>query len=399
MRKYGIAILFILVVGVIAAIYQIHRPLPALRQTSLAPAAYRVPGNLNITWPAQGSAAVAVAGIGVMGSSNADQVAPLASVAKLMTAYLTLQKHPLGPYSSGPKVTVTAADVATYRENVAAHNSVAPVAEGEVITERQLLEALLLPSGDNIATLLARWDAGSVSAFVQEMNETARKLGMTHTHYADPAGVDPGTAGSALDQVKIAEADMAIPAFKGIVAQPQATLPVGGVVYNTDYILGHDGIIGIKTGSMSQVGANFVFATEPKVNGKKVLLIGCIMAQHGQQPLMTALHGGAALAAQAAGNLQQMILVKEGAQVGALSSAWGQTAAIAATKGVTAIVWPGLTVAETLETKPLGDSVTANTETGQLVVKAGGQTATVPVRSVGGITRPTAVWKLERGIL
>ncbi len=394
MRKSVIATLTI---AVLVLIVQILRPLPALQVKSVVRTDYRVPGSLNIKWPTQGSAAIEVDGVGLMGSSNANQVLPMASVAKLMTAYLTLQKHPLGIGATGPALTVTAADLATYRADSAQQNSVARVALGERLTERQLLEALLIPSGNNIATLLAQWDAGSVSQFVQEMNQTAKKLGMIHTHYADPAGVNPATVSSALDQLKIAQADMAIPAFRHIVRMRQATLPVGPVVYNTDYVLGQNGIIGVKTGSMPEAGGNFVFATEPRVNGKKILLLGCVMAQQGLEPLMDALHEGASLALQASRNLEKVTLVKSGSRAAVVSSAWGQSDTVDTSKSMSVIAWPGLSVKELLDTKPLR-TVNSNAVVGRLTVSAGSQTSHIPLQAAGSIMAPTLVWKLKRGI-
>ena len=61
------------------------------------------------------------------------------------------------------------------------------IAAGEQLTERQALQALLLPSANNIAAVLARWAAGSADRFVARMNATARSLGMTHTRYTDRA--------------------------------------------------------------------------------------------------------------------------------------------------------------------------------------------------------------------
>ena len=107
---------------------------------------------------------------------------------------------------------------------------------GEKLTERQMLEALLLPSANNIATVLAKWDSGSVTAFVDKMNKTAQELGMKNTHYEDPAGINLSTQSTALDQLLIAEQAMKIDTFKDIVRMNQATLPVAGTVYNVNYV-------------------------------------------------------------------------------------------------------------------------------------------------------------------
>jgi len=70
----------------------------------------------------------------------------------------------------------------------------------EQLTELQALQALLLPSANNIAAVLARWDGGSAGRFVARMNATARSLGMTHTRYTDPSGYDDATVSTAADQ-------------------------------------------------------------------------------------------------------------------------------------------------------------------------------------------------------
>ena len=151
-----------------------------------------------------------------------------------MTAYLVLRDHPLRLGEDGPTITLTTGDVDDTERRRGQDESIVPVAAGEVLTERQALQALLLPSANNIAAVLARWDAGSEGRFVARMNATARSLGMTHTRYTDPSGYDDGTVSTATDQVRIVDQAMRVPVFASIVATPSATLPVAGTVYNTD---------------------------------------------------------------------------------------------------------------------------------------------------------------------
>ena len=116
-----------------------------------------------------------------------------------------------------------------------------PIAAGEQLTELQALQALLLPSANNIAAVLARWDAGSADRFVARMNATARSLGMTHTRYTDPSGYDAATVSTAADQVRVVDRAMRLPVFASIVATPSATLPVAGTVHNTNTCSGTTG--------------------------------------------------------------------------------------------------------------------------------------------------------------
>ncbi len=122
---------------------------------------------------------------------------PIASVAKVMTAYLTLREHPLAAGEEGFVMTITRKDVEEEEQRVALDESTLSVKAGERISERQALEALLLPSANNIAALLAVHDAGGLGAFVARMNSTARKLGMASTTYTDPSGFNAKTVSTA----------------------------------------------------------------------------------------------------------------------------------------------------------------------------------------------------------
>src|SRR5579875_4109264 len=107
-------------------------------------------GGAEVSWPRQGDAAL-VLGDGPATASPHQQTAPMASLAKVMTAYLTLERYPLSGTHTGFTVTVTAAEAQTERHDVSQGQSGVAVQAGERLTERQLLEALLVPSGNNIA--------------------------------------------------------------------------------------------------------------------------------------------------------------------------------------------------------------------------------------------------------
>ena len=226
-----------------------------------------------------GRAAVAVDGIGELVDVGGDQVAPIGSVAKVMTAYLVLRDHPLADGDDGPVLVVTAADEADYRSRIASGQSLLEVRTGDRLTERQAVEALLVPSANNIADLLARWDSGSVDAFVARMNATAADLSMARTHYADPSGFDPATVSSPRDQVALAQEAMQIPALAQIAAMRSVQLPRVGAVANYNRMLGVDGVVGLKTGSTDQAGGNLLFAAWVPVDGRDRLMVGAVFGQ------------------------------------------------------------------------------------------------------------------------
>jgi D-alanyl-D-alanine carboxypeptidase (penicillin-binding protein 5/6) len=234
-------------------------------------------------------------------ASPNQHAAPIASVAKVMTAYLVLRDHPLRPGEDGPTMTLTAADVDDTDRRRDQDESVVPVAAGEVLTERQALQALLLPSANNIAAVLARWDAGSESRFVGRMNATARSLGMIHTRYTDPSGYDEGTVSTAADQMLVVNRAMAVAMFAQIVATPSASLPVAGTVYNTDRLLGHNGFVGIKTGSDTAAGGCFAFRAIRWMNGHQTTITGVVLGQPGDNEVAAGLEAADAMVDRIAG--------------------------------------------------------------------------------------------------
>jgi D-alanyl-D-alanine carboxypeptidase (penicillin-binding protein 5/6) len=231
-------------------------------------------------WPAHGQAAIRI-GQSRFHASPDQQAAPIASVAKVMTAYLVLRDHPLELGQDGPTITLTDADVADTDRRREQGESIVSIAAGQQLTERQALEALLLPSANNIAAVLARWDAGSVGGFVERMNATARSLGMTQTRYTDPSGYDEATVSTAADQMHIVDRAMRLPVFASIVATPSATLPVAGTVENTNTLLGHHGFVGVKTGSTPAAGGCFAFRAIRSIEGERTTITGVVLGQPG----------------------------------------------------------------------------------------------------------------------
>jgi D-alanyl-D-alanine carboxypeptidase (penicillin-binding protein 5/6) len=224
-----------------------------------------------------------------------------------MTAYLVLRDHPLRPGQDGPTITLTDADVADTDRRRRRQESVVSIAAGEQLTERQALQALLLPSANNIAAVLARWDAGSADRFVARMNATARSLGTTHTRYTDPSGYDDATVSTAADQVRIVDRAMRLPVFASIVATPSATLPVAGTVHNTNRLLGHNGFVGVKTGSTAVAGGCFAFRAIRWIDGKRTTITGVVLGQPGHDKIAAGLAAADAMVDLIAGHSRRHV--------------------------------------------------------------------------------------------
>lgn len=360
---------------------------PRLSVKAVLPATVRVAGpSPTVAWPKQGTAAVEVEGIGDLGSSGGTTPQPIASLAKIMTAYLILRAYPMSTTSSGFTTTITSNDFATYNSDYQQGESVVTVRVGERLTERQALEALLIPSGNNIATLLANYAAGSEAAFVTRMNTMAHKLGMDHTTYADASGFSPSTVSTASDQLELATAAMKLPSFAQIVAMPSAVLPVEGKVVNYNTLAGQDGFLGIKTGSDSHAGGCFVFAKRATARGKTVTVVGAVLGQDkgaSIYPMIdAALQAAQALANSAVAAVHDETILPKGTVVAAVTNADGKHVTAVTSQPITGLGWGGLQARVSVSLARMGTTLAR-----------GRQVATVTVAhaATGDLDRGSAV--------
>ncbi|GAA5190147.1 hypothetical protein GCM10023322_44610 [Rugosimonospora acidiphila] len=369
-------------------------PMPAPRIVQAVPQMYVIPGTPPVLpWPGAGQAVLQVEGLGALGSSGGTKPVPIASVTKVMTAYLVLKDHPLRTNEDGPKLTVSADEAAAYPDQLAKGMSLVQVNAGEMLTERQALTALLLPSANNMAYILARWDAGDQATFVAKMNQTAKQLRMDHTHYTDPSGFLDSTVSTAADQVALARAAMALPALAQIVAMPQATVPVAGLVKNVNTLLGQDGIVGVKTGNTDQAGGCLVFAADTVVDGHRLRVYGAVLGSGPQ--LDDAFAASSRLLQVGLGVLKQYRAVRAGQLVATVQGPLGSSTTLVAAKDLDVIGWPGLSYR--LDTKAtVPDRIAAAVGVGKLRLTTSDTAVTTDVQTTGALIPPTWWQRMTR---
>jgi len=395
------AVLVIVLAAVVVRVITLKPPNLELRVAF--PTTVRLAGSAPTpAWPAAGQAALLVPGIGSLGSAGGQQPRPTASLAKVMTAYLTLKQYPLSPTGGGFTLTVTPADARAEAEDVRQDESVVAVRAGERLDERELLEALLIPSGDNVAQMLAAHDAGSVPQFVAEMNSTARALGMNETTYTDPSGYQPTTVSDASDQLRVFERAMSSATFRQIVSMPRVTLPVAGTVENYNPLIA-EGYLG-KTGSDSEAEGCLAFFKHITVGGRRLTLIGVVLGQGTGGDTYAILGAAAAATERLVGSVTPAIRARTalpaGTAVMVASSVDGRRVNGATADRLRVIGWGGLEEHLALRTRSLGTDLTAGQPvggaalTGNLPTPAGNQTQTA-VRASTALPRPGVLWRLE----
>ncbi|MFD5649024.1 D-alanyl-D-alanine carboxypeptidase [Streptomyces sp. NPDC127039] len=389
-----LVILLVIVFGVV----QSMRPLPAPTLDLTAQDSFSFDGGKpQIPWPESGQAALDVQGIGSFGSSGDQKPVPIASVAKVMTAYLVLRDHPLKSGAEGPKIKI---DQAAEDQSQAGQESTVDVFAGDSISQREALQAILIASANNVARLLARWDAGSEKAFVEKMNAAAEDLGMTNTTYTDPSGLNNTTVSTAVDQVKLAKAAMKEPAFREVAAMMSYNDYKGENHGNWNQLVGHNGVVGIKTGTTTSALGNLVFAAKKEVGGETRTIVGAVVRQPdvGGGILDAALDASDELIRAAQDTLKSSTIIKKGSVVGYVDDGLGGRTPVVATQDVKAVGWGGLTVKLTFTADEVPHTAKAGTKVGTLTVGDGGTSGAVkvPVALGEDLVEPGFTDKLTR---
>jgi serine-type D-Ala-D-Ala carboxypeptidase (penicillin-binding protein 5/6) len=386
-----------IVVGALCAgaVAQYLRPVPP---ATVQVATVRVPGTTpELAWPSTGDAAVAVQGLGLLGQVRGTQSVPVAGLAQVLTAYVVLSDHPLATGNAqGPSIPVTADTLTSYQSGLANQESEVPVTTGESLTELQALEGLLIDSGGDMATLLADWDAQSVTAFVAKMNAVAAKLGLASTHITDPSGVDPATTSSAEDLIRLGEAAISIPVLRQMVSLGEANVPGTAVVYNLNFDLGQDGIVGIKTGSDSSAQGCYLFAAQQSIGFREVTVVGAILGQPGGSlgPNTTAVDAGDALVKSTFAALHADTVFAPGQNAGVITAPWGASAPLTVAKAVDVVGWPGLAVTVTAHTQSIKGGLASGATVG--TVRIGSVSTPVTLHTAGSLSGPGLWWRLTR---
>lgn len=247
-----------------------------------------------LRWPTEGSAAVAIPQLGVATASPTQTPQPIASLTKMMTAWVVLHQLPLTSSERGPCLIVSAAQYEQWEYDVDTDQSNVAIATGETLCEGQLLRGLFVHSAGDYAQLLVALSGMSQGTFVAKMNADARALGLDHTRYVDVTGFAPGDRSTAEDQAALVVDLMAAePIVKSIARLTSVWLPVAGVVGSYTPFIGDFGVVGVKSGYTNQAGGCDVMAVQVSVGGQSVTTYAVVLGQHGDDPL--ALAGQAAL--------------------------------------------------------------------------------------------------------
>lgn len=382
-----LVVIIIIIGGYI--LFALTRPMPAITTSAEDITSPSFSGNFN--WPSYGESAVGAQGFGLLATHGEQVSKPIASIAKTILALAILKEKPLAKGEPGPSIVMTQNDLNLYNEAVKQNGSNVPVELGENLSEYQILQALLIPSGDNIAETLAIWAFGSQENYLTYANKMVTDWGLDQTHLADASGLSPQTVSSAEDLVTTGEKIMASPVLTEIVNQQEVDLPVVGKVKNYNTLLGQNGIVGIKTGNTDEAGGCLLFSYINQVDSKDTTIIGVILGAPSRYQVLTDTTG---FIKSNADNYKYFEIAKKDQVVGIAETPWGKKINVIAKEDFSLLMVPGEKVQVKVSLNSINKSLEKGSEVGNIAVEYNTNTITVPAVLGEKITSPPIWWRL-----
>ncbi|TFC79506.1 D-alanyl-D-alanine carboxypeptidase [Cryobacterium cheniae] len=364
-------------------------PAPAAAVELIEPAALTQPA-AELDWPEEGAGSIGAVGYpGLLGSTGDQESMPIASITKMVTSLVLLEKKPLSENESGPDIRFTDEDVDIYYDVLAEDGSVAPVTAGMVLSQREAFEAMLLPSANNYSISLAIWAFGSVDAYLAEAETWLAANGLSETSVADTSGLSPASVSSPADLVKIGKLVLAEPVLAEIVSMETSDLPTIGTVTNTNKLLGSNGVTGMKTGTTDEAGACLLYSAEFTVGGETITLVGVMLGGATHTDLNASIVD---LIDSVEPGFREVSLTEEGAAFASYGTQWGQTSQAVAAEAASAVVWSDTPITAVPTARPVTLGKAGDTA-GEVDFQVGETTVSVPLVLDGELTDPGAGWR------
>ena len=313
----------------------------------------------------------------------------IASISKVVTALVVLEERPLGG-GDGGAVTFTDADAALREEYLAVDGKVAPLAAGTTLTERQVVQVMLVESANNYATALARWAFGDDAAFVAAARDWLTEHDLDDTTIVEPTGLSPDNRSTTADLLELGRLALADPDVAAIVRTTSLEVPGIGLVENSNELLGVDGVVGIKTGTLDAAGACLLFAADQVVDGVATTVVGVVLGGADHRSLDRDVQ---ALLTSVAARTVTVTPVRAGDVLATYETPWGGRATAVASEDATATVWGDAEARAVTDVGPVRDGADGDV-VGEVVVEVGDETVTVPLRLDGDLPGPDGWWRL-----
>ncbi|WP_239065978.1 D-alanyl-D-alanine carboxypeptidase family protein [Microbacterium hibisci] len=354
-----------------------------------------------VSVPSQGAAAVSVAGgdeylgptaSGVWVSSGGDEPRSIASITKLVTALVILDRHPLADASDpGPTITFSKADHDLYDQYYVRGATIAAMPTGSSMSLHDALATMLIPSASNYAEAVSTWAFGSQWAFRDAAARWLAAQGLTGTTVVEPTGLDARNVSTPSDLIALGKIAAANPVIASIAATPSIELPGPGYLSNTNDLLGSNGVTGLKTGNLGGGTHNLLFtASVPVGTAQPLQVTGVVVGgwdrasvNRDVMRMIDSIRAG----------FHDVPVATRDQHVGTLTTAWGSSARLVVAGFAAIFTWSDTPISVEMTTttpKTYEDGEVV----GSITWTAGPNTVSVPVEIEGTIEPPTDWWRL-----
>ncbi|MDR7110577.1 D-alanyl-D-alanine carboxypeptidase (penicillin-binding protein 5/6) [Microbacterium trichothecenolyticum] len=360
-----------------------------------------VPAAAAVALPSTGASAIAVAGgdeylgaeaSGIWATSGTSEPQSIASITKVITALVILDRHPLADAADpGPTITFSKADHDLYDQYYVRGATIAAMPTGSSMSLHDALATMLIPSASNYAEAVSTWAFGSQGAFRGAAQRWLAANGLTGTTIVEPTGLDARNTSTPADLIALGKLAAANPVIASIVATRSLTLPGPGAMQNTNDLLGSNGITGLKTGNLGEGTYNLLFtAFLPVGTAQPLSVTGVVLGgftranvNHDVMRLIDSIRAG----------FHEVPVAKRDQPVGTITTRWGESAQIVVSDYATIFTWSDTPITvEMTTTTP--KTYTDGEEVGSITWTAGPNTVTVPIEIEGTIVPPTDSWRL-----
>lgn len=368
---------------------------PAARHSVVVPDV-AMPAAFAYAAPHAGESAVSVTGSsfaeanGILGSSGGTAAVPIASISKLITALVILEKKPLGLADAGPLITFSKADSKLYDKYYVLNASVSPMKSASSMSQSDALKVMLIASACNYAEAVSTWAYGSQSAFLAATKTWLAAHSLNSTRILEPSGIDAGNVSTPTDLIALGRLALANPLVASIVTLPSAQVANIGLIQNTNDLLGIDSVDGIKTGTLP-AGSDLLFSSTMNVAGTAPLsIVGVILSGSSRETVNA---DARQILASIRLGFHDIAVSSQGASYGKYTTPWGDSAEVVAASSHTVLAWSATTVTSTVSMKRV---VTASdgATVGTVTYTAGTATVSVPLVLKGTIGAPDSWWRV-----
>lgn len=404
-RRRGLLITAVCVVLLLAATggyigWALTAPLNPPAVTSRTPQA-PVGEAVAVAAPPAAASAISIAGAdaylgeaasGTWSTTGSGEPLPIASITKLITALVILDRAPLASADDpGPTITFGRSDHDLYDAYYVQGATIAAMPTGTAMSLHDALAVMLIPSASNYADALSSRIFGSRDAFLGATRDWLASHGLSGTTITEPTGISPRNTSTPADLLAIAKLAAAHPAIARIVATTSISIPGAGQLYNTNSLLGTAGVTGLKTGNLGDGTHSLLYTATLDVGAADPLAItGVVLGGPSRESVNATV---IATLESIRSGFHSVPVATEGQEVGSISTPWGSTATLVIGEAASIFTWSDTPIELTMDidTPP---TYRDGTVVGSVSWTAGPDTVTAPVEIAGSIDQPTAWWRL-----